>query len=44
MLLISVAIGIYFGCFGTKQATTKEYLHGGKKMGVIAVGVSVGVR
>ncbi|XP_063924873.1 sodium-coupled monocarboxylate transporter 2-like isoform X1 [Zophobas morio] len=43
MLLISVAIGIYFGCFGTKQATTKEYLHGGKKMGVIAVGVSVGV-
>ncbi|XP_063924026.1 sodium-coupled monocarboxylate transporter 2-like isoform X2 [Zophobas morio] len=43
MLLISVAIGIYFGCFGTKQATTNEYLHGGKKMGVIAVGVSVAV-
>ena len=44
VLLISVAIGIYFGCFGTKQASTNEYLHGGKKMGVVAVGVSVAVR
>ncbi|KAJ3652492.1 hypothetical protein Zmor_018451 [Zophobas morio] len=43
VLLISVAIGIYFGCFGTKQASTNEYLHGGKKMGVVAVGVSVAV-
>ncbi|XP_044269946.1 sodium-coupled monocarboxylate transporter 2-like [Tribolium madens] len=32
MLSISVLIGIYFGCFGTKQSTANEYLMGDKRM------------
>ena len=36
----SLVIGLYFG-FLTKQDTTKEYLYGGKKMGVIPVAVSM---
>ncbi|KAJ8958138.1 hypothetical protein NQ318_006075 [Aromia moschata] len=31
MLAISGMIGIYFGCFGNKQNTAKEYLMGGKE-------------
>jgi hypothetical protein len=31
MLLISTSIGVYYGCFGTKQATPGEYLMGKQK-------------
>ncbi|KAJ8933052.1 hypothetical protein NQ314_014244 [Rhamnusium bicolor] len=41
MLAISGVIGIYFGCFGKKQDTTKEYLMGGKRMRVIPVAISL---
>lgn len=44
MLLFSAMIGIYFGCFGTKQSTTKEYLMGGKTMGVLPIAVSLVAR
>ena len=42
-LLCSTLIGIYYGCFGTKQATVKEYLLGGKKMKIVPIAVSVAV-
>ncbi|KAF5284018.1 hypothetical protein FQR65_LT13625 [Abscondita terminalis] len=41
LLLISVAVGIYYGCFGTKQNTTEQYLHGGKKMRPFPIGMSL---
>ncbi|RZC33422.1 sodium-coupled monocarboxylate transporter 2-like [Asbolus verrucosus] len=41
MLTISVLIGIYFGCFGTKQSTASEYLMGGKKMKVFPIAMSL---
>ncbi|KAF2892442.1 hypothetical protein ILUMI_13727, partial [Ignelater luminosus] len=37
---LSAAIGIYFGFF-KKQNTTKDYLHGGKKMKVFPVAMSL---
>lgn len=40
MLLLSVLIGLYFGCFGTKQSTVNEYLMGGKKMSVLPIAIS----
>lgn len=41
MLGLSALIGIYFGCFGSKQSTTKEYLLGGKTMHVLPVVLSL---
>lgn len=41
MLAISVAIGIYFGCFGSKQASAGEYLMGGKKMHIFPIAMSL---
>lgn len=41
MFIISAFIGVYFGCFGSKQSTAKEYLLGGKSMGVFPVGMSL---
>lgn len=41
MLLLSVLIGIYFGCFGSKQNTTSEYLLGSRNMKVFPVAVSL---
>ena len=32
MLLVSAAIGIFYGCLGGKQKTTKEYLLGDRNM------------
>ena len=43
-LVFSTLIGIYYGCFGTKQATIKEYLLGGKNMKILPIAVSVAVR
>lgn len=41
ILSISAIIGIYFGCFGNKQKTAKEYLYGNRKMNAIPVGLSL---
>jgi sodium-coupled monocarboxylate transporter 8/12 len=41
MLAISVMIGIYFGCFGSKQSTASEYLMGGKKMHIFPIAMSL---
>lgn len=44
MLALSALIGVYFGCFGTKQSTADEYLLGGKKMKVFPISVSLVAR
>lgn len=41
MLALSAIIGIYFGCFGTKQSSESEYLLGNKKMKVIPISLSL---
>ncbi|KAJ3663285.1 hypothetical protein Zmor_007588 [Zophobas morio] len=41
MLGVSALIGIYFGCFGTKQSSADEYLMGNKKMKVFPISVSL---
>lgn len=41
MLGLSALIGIYFGCFGSKQSTTHEYLLGGKTMKVLPIVISL---
>lgn len=43
MMVLSAIIGIYFGFF-QKQDTTKDYLHGGKKMKVFPVAMSLVAR
>ncbi|EEZ97407.1 Putative sodium-dependent multivitamin transporter-like Protein [Tribolium castaneum] len=43
VLAISSCTGIYYGCFGTKQKTIKEYLLGGKNMATWPIGISVAV-
>lgn len=40
-LCFSAAIGIYFGCFGSKQKSAKEYLYGNGNMKAIPVGLSL---
>lgn len=44
MLGFSAVIGIYFGCFGSKQSTTSEYLLGSKSMKVIPIVISLVAR
>lgn len=44
MLGFSAAIGVYFGCFGSKQSTTGEYLLGGKTMKVVPIVISLVAR
>lgn len=41
MLCISTGIGIFFGCFGSKDQTNKELLIGKQGMGVIPVSMSL---
>ncbi|KAK4876630.1 hypothetical protein RN001_009136 [Aquatica leii] len=41
MLIISMAIGIYFGFFGKKQRTADEYLKGSKQMTVVPIAISL---
>jgi len=41
VLAISVSIGIFYGCFGSKQKTTKEYLLADRKMSSIPVALSM---
>jgi hypothetical protein len=35
MLAISAGIGVFYGCFGKKQTTSKELLVANRQMGVI---------
>ncbi|KAJ3645439.1 hypothetical protein Zmor_023095 [Zophobas morio] len=42
-LAISSLIGIRFGCFGTRQATAREYLLAGKNMKILPIAVSIAV-
>ena len=41
VLACSVGIGIFFGCFGSKNATNEEYLLGDKKMNPVPVALSL---
>ncbi|EFA00982.1 sodium-coupled monocarboxylate transporter 1 [Tribolium castaneum] len=41
MLGLSALIGVYFGCFGSKQRSADEYLMGNKKMKVFPISVSL---
>ncbi|CAH1155465.1 unnamed protein product [Phaedon cochleariae] len=41
LLCTSWGMGIYIGCFGKKQTTTNDYLHGGKQMNVLPVAISL---
>lgn len=43
MLVVSTAIGIYFGVY-KKQKTLSEYLLGGKNMNVFPVAISLAAR
>ena len=45
MLVISLGIGIYYGCTGSKQRTTSEFFLGGRRqMGVFPVAMSLAAR
>jgi hypothetical protein len=44
MLVLSTLIGVYFGFWGKKEDTPKEYLHGGKTMNTLPVAVSLVAR
>lgn len=44
MLVLSTIIGVYFGFWGKKEDTPKEYLHGGKTMSTTPVAVSLVAR
>ena len=35
LLFISASIGIFYGCFGKKQTSSKELLLGNRQMGVM---------
>ncbi len=41
VLAVSVAIGIFFGCFGKKNQTNEEYLLGGRSMNPVPVALSL---
>ena len=40
MLLISIGIGLYFGCTGGRQSTTREYMLADRSMGLLPVSLS----
>lgn len=44
LLLVSAAIGIYFGFFDGTEQTTEEYLLGGRRMRPIPVAISLVAR
>jgi sodium-coupled monocarboxylate transporter 8/12 len=41
VLAISMGIGIFYGCFGSRQKTTKEYLLANGQMSSIPVAFSM---
>lgn len=44
ILGLSSAIGVYFGCFGNKQSTIKEYLLGDRTMTAVPIAFSLVAR
>ena len=41
LLAVSMCIGLYYGCTGAKQNTTKEFFMAGRNMGVVPVSMSL---
>lgn len=41
LLMVSMAIGVYFGYFSKSEQTTEEYLLGGRKMKTIPIAISL---
>ena len=41
MLTMSAAIGIFFGCRGSKQKTTKEFLLANRSLSIVPVAISI---
>ena len=41
MVIMSAAIGIFYGCRGSKQKTTKEFLLANRKLSVVPVAISI---
>lgn len=41
VLALSAAVGIYYGCFGSKQKTTEEFLMAGRQMSSVPVALSL---
>lgn len=37
VLALSLAIGVYYGCFGTKNKTNEEFLMAGRSMSILPV-------
>lgn len=44
LLIVSVAIGLYFGFFSKEEQTTEEYLQGGHKMQPLPIAISLVAR
>lgn len=44
LLIISLAIGLYFGFFSKDEQTTEEYLQGGHKMQPLPIAISLVAR
>lgn len=40
-LALSLGIGVYFACFGSKQKTTDDFLLGGRDMNFVPVSLSI---
>ena len=41
MLAVSAAIGIFYGCRGSKQKTTKEFLLANRSLSIVPVAISI---
>lgn len=41
ILSVSLGIGFFFGCFGSANKSTEEYLLGGRKMKTIPIAISL---
>ncbi|KAG4068534.1 hypothetical protein HA402_004875 [Bradysia odoriphaga] len=41
VLALSMAIGVYYGCFGTKNKTNEEFLMAGRSMSILPVALSL---
>lgn len=44
LLIVSLAIGLYFGFFSKQEQTTEEYLQGGHKMQALPIAMSLVAR
>lgn len=41
VLVTSMGIGIFYGCFGTKNRTNEEFIMAGRNMSILPVSVSI---